>query len=245
MSENNSAAQKVITFTYQLKFDEGQDQAFTINLDYDTLNLLLPSREVLPDWTALTFHQCPNCPLEESSHPRCPVAVSLVDLFDFFKDFASYDEAEVWVRAMERTYYKRASLQDIAGALMGIYMVSSGCPILSKMRPMVIFHLPFQSWREAFYRFIAMYLFIQFILARNGKNPDWQLANFAEFYDAVEIVNQGFSERISFIEVMDGDVSINAVNLLNATGGTASMILADEDLQFWTKLILEHWDRKP
>ena len=43
----------------------------------------------------LEFQQCPNCPLKPEASPRCPVAVSLVDLMDLFKDSLSIETAEV------------------------------------------------------------------------------------------------------------------------------------------------------
>ena len=65
----------------------------------------------------------------------------------------------------------------------------------------------------------------------------------SDFYTEIEYVNQGFSERISYIQFQDGDVSINAVNLLNITGSMAIMSIEDEHLNYWDNLIMKIWGK--
>lgn len=244
MNEEKSAEKRVLRYQYRIKHDpEKEEKVFSVALDYETLGIIQDERTDLPEWTLLTFHQCPNCPLDPDGHVRCPVAKNLVEVFEFFQGFKSFDEVNVTIEALERTYVKRTPLQNVAGSLMGVYMTTSGCPILDKMRPMVQTHLPFQSMEEMLYRFVTMYLFIQFILSRNGREPDWQLKKMTDFYEEVETVNQGFSERISYIQFQDGDVSINAVNLLNITGLMAIMTIEDEDLRYWNDLVMRLWGK--
>ncbi len=66
---------------------------------------------------------------------------------------------------------------------MGIYMVTSGCPVMGKLKPMVKFHLPFASGEETSYRMVTMYLLAQFFKYKNGKEPDWDLKNLVKIYD--------------------------------------------------------------
>ncbi|UCD85659.1 MAG: hypothetical protein JSU92_05565 [Deltaproteobacteria bacterium] len=242
MNEDSTSEKRLLTITYRFRFEQQKEKEFTVRLDWETLDILHEPGDPLPEWTELSFHQCPNCPLEESLNKSCPIAVSLIDLIDFFKDFISYDEVNVWVETEERTYSKRTSLQTAAGSLMGIYMVSSGCPILNKMRPMVLTHLPFQSWEETSYRFITMYLFVQHILFRGGREPDWELKKFADFYQEVELVNQGFAKRLNAIQLPQGDVSLNAINFLHSTGSMAGMTIEVDGLEYWNKIIMAHWD---
>jgi hypothetical protein len=241
MSENSAPEKRTLGITYKIKFDPQKERSFTVHLDWETLDVLQEPRDPLPEWTELGFHKCPNCPLDESLSQRCPIAVNLIDLIDFFKDFTSYDEVDVLIETEQRNYSQRTSLQNAAGSLVGIYMVSSGCPVLNKLRPMVMTHLPFQSWEETLYRFITMYLFVQYILFRNGREPDWELKRFTEFYQEIELVNQGFAERLNAIQFTHSDVSISAVNILHSTGSMASMTIGDDDLEYWNKLILAHW----
>ncbi len=243
MRENGAPEKRLLTITYKFRFDPHKEKSFTVKLDWESLDILQQPKDSLPEWTDLNFYKCPNCPLEESLKQNCPVAVNLIELIDFFKDFVSYDEVDVWVETEERTYSKRTSLQNAAGSLMGIYMVSSGCPVLNKMRPMVLTHLPFQSWEETSYRFITMYLFVQHILFRSGRKPDWELKKFADFYKEVELVNQGFAKRLNAIQFPQGDVSLNAINFLHSTGSMAGMTIEIDGLEYWNKIILAHWDK--
>jgi hypothetical protein len=241
MSENSTPDKRTLGITYKIRFDPQKERSFTVHLDWETLDIIQEPKDPLPEWTELGFHKCPNCPLDESLSQSCPIAVNLIDLIDFFKDFASYDEVDVWIETEQRNYSQRTSLQNAAGSLVGIYMVSSGCPVLNKLRPMVMTHLPFQSWEETLYRFITMYMFVQYILFRNGREPDWELKRFTEFYQEIELVNQGFAERLNAIQFTHSDVSISAVNILHSTASMASMTIGDDDLEYWNKLILTHW----
>ena len=244
MAEEKSGEKRVLTYTYRIKYDpEKEEKVFTVNLDYETLGILLEPKAEQPEWTKLGFHQCPNCLLDEDANVYCPVARNLVELFEFFQEFKSFDEVDVKIESLERAYMKRTPLSNVAGSLMGLYMVTSGCPTLDKMRPMVQTHLPFQSMEETLYRFVTMYLFVQYIRHRNGQEPDWDLKKMSDFYTEIEYVNQGFSERISYIQFQDGDVSINAVNLLNITGSMAIMSIEDEHLNYWDNLIMKIWGK--
>jgi len=231
-----------IFFNYQIKFDDGRRKRFEVRLDKDTLDLLAEPRSDCPDWTRLGFHQCPNCALDPSLHPHCPVAANLVDLIEFFQDSRSYDECEVWIETRHRNYVKRAPLQSAASSLMGIYMVVSGCPILNKMRPMVETHLPFAAWDETCYRIISMYLTAQFFLHQRGEKPDWELNRLVEFFHDVYQVNSAFAKRLDAIKVKDGDANLNAISILNASVSITEMTIEAKDLAHWENLFLKHWE---
>ncbi len=226
---------------YLLKFPDGMEKVFTVNLDPDTLEVLLPEVESPPEWTRLDFQQCPNCLLDASAHAHCPVAVNLLELITFLKDLVSYTEVDVCVERPERTYSTHDSLQRVAGSLMGIYMVSSGCPILNKMRPMVETHLPFSTWEETLYRIITMYLFAQYFLDKNGKEPNWNLDGLVKFYDQVQKVNVSFGARLRAIPAQEGDATINAVSILSSLATMASMNIMENDLGHWERMFMDHW----
>tara|TARA_B100000686_G_scaffold86198_1_gene93073 strand:- start:90 stop:251 length:162 start_codon:yes stop_codon:yes gene_type:complete len=42
----------------------------------------------------------------------------------------------------ERCYVEHTTMTEAVSSLLGIYMVTSGCPVMDKLRPMVRFHLP-------------------------------------------------------------------------------------------------------
>ncbi|MBI2083037.1 MAG: hypothetical protein HYT76_05655 [Deltaproteobacteria bacterium] len=213
----------MIRFRYLFQFKDGSKKEFVVSLDEETLDLINPQREKPPEWTRLGFHQCPNCPLSEVRSPYCPVALNLSDLIQSFKDCLSFEEAEIRIETAERGYFKQASLQKGISSLMGIYMVTSGCPVLGSLKPMVRFHLPFASLEETQYRVLSMYLLSQFIQYRNKKEPDWDLKGLEKIYDEIEIVNKAFSERLT--SVLEQDAVANAVAILNVFAQSISFAL--------------------
>lgn len=227
------------TIGYRITFDNGERIDFAVFLDPDSLDLLRAGQGDKRKWTELGFHRCPNCDLEGPSH--CPVAVNLQDLIDFVKDLSSYEEVTVEVVTSQRTYSARAALQHVVGSLMGIYMVSSGCPILNKMRPMVETHLPFASWEETVYRAVTMYIFAQYFRRKNGQSHNWELDGLVDYYNQVQAVNNAFAERLRAIPDLHGDVSLNAVSTLSGLASIASLSIEDNDLTHWERIFMDHW----
>jgi hypothetical protein len=122
----------------------------------------------------------------------------------------------VTVETPERTYFKETTLQKGLSSIIGIYMVTSNCPVMDKLRPMVRFHLPFATPTETLFRTVSTYLTGQFLVMRDGKIPDWDLRKLIEIYKSVSLVNRGVSRRIS--KASDKDANVNAVIILHAFG---------------------------
>lgn len=197
---------------YRFKFDNWTERDFLILLDKETLSLVKPVRDICPDWTRLKNNQCANCPFHEEEHPYCPVAVNLIEIIDFFGQSMSHEEVEVIIETDERTYYKKTALQFGVSSLIGIYMVTSGCPIMDKLRPMVSFHLPFATVVETTYRVMSMYLLAQYFLYKRGHEPDMDLHKLSQTYEGIRVVNEHFCKRLLSINIQDA--SLNAlVNL--------------------------------
>ena len=207
MSKNTDDANNVITYQYRFIFGGGFERTIEVRLDKRTLNLIPTTKASYPEWTELKYFKCPNCPLDEEQHSFCPIAVNLVDLIDFFRHMISYKEVDLLVQSEERTYIKHTTLQQGISSLMGIYMVTSGCPIMEKLKPMVCYHLPFPTLKETQYRVISMYLLAQYFLYRRGKEPDLELKNLVKIYDDIQGVNKGFFQRLAHIKVMDATLN--------------------------------------
>jgi hypothetical protein len=221
------ATHETITFRYTFKLTSGPVRVFKARLDAASLRLVSSRRGVLPDWTRLESHQCPNCPLNTSKHPHCPMAAELVELVDFFSEFVSYDEVAVRLETRERAYYKLTSVQQGASSLLGIYMVSSGCPVMATLRPMVRTHLPFATMPETAYRVVSMYLTAQYFRKRRGLEPDFDLRHLGAMYEQVQVVNRSFCERLRQIE--QHDANANALVILDNFANYVSLAL-DGDL---------------
>ncbi|KQC09513.1 MAG: hypothetical protein APR62_14085 [Smithella sp. SDB] len=211
MKDGRFSSEKVI-YNYKFKFKNGVEKEFNIELESNSLNLMKTDKESYPDWTKLSCFKCPNCTLNDK-YEFCPVAVNMVDVVDYFSNFASYEPVEVIVSAPERKYIKQVDLQHGVSSLIGIYMVTSGCPILEKLKPMVRFHLPFATIQETEYRAISMYLLAQYFLYQRGIEPDWDLKKLAETYENIRLVNESFCKRLRTVE--SRDASLNAIVVLD------------------------------
>jgi len=201
------------TYNYKFIFDNGGEKEFNIELDSVSLNIIQTGDKACPEWTKLDYFKCPNCTLDERQHESCPVAVNIVDVIDSFSNFVSSEPVEVIVTADDRKYIKKVTLQQGVSSLIGIYMVTSGCPIFEKLKPMVRFHLPFATIEETKYRAISMYLLAQYFLYQHGSQPDWDLKKLAEAYENVRVVNESFCKRLRAIEAKDAN--LNAIVLLD------------------------------
>ncbi len=213
-----------LVFQYKFEFDRGHETNFEIRLDARSLEVVGDKSGTPPPWTKLKFHQCENCPLPESVE-YCPVAVNLARIVEAFRDSVSYESTIVTVKTKERTYVKKTSLQKGISSIIGIYMTTSNCPILDKLRPMARFHLPFATSEETFFRSISTYLTAQLILSRRGQVPDWTLTKLLEYYKAINLVNKGMSDRLA--KASERDATVNAIVILHSFGDGISYFIRD------------------
>ena len=202
-----------IIISYKFTKEDGSSQFFEIQLDPNNLELIHKQFTKLPDWTDLKFNQCPNCPLEKEKISYCPIAANIVDIIEIFKVSKSFENANVLITTSQREYHKEASLQQGVSSLLGMVMVTSACPILSKLRPMARFHLPFASTEETIYRAVSMYLVKQFFNMQDGKEPDWELNGLIEIYNDIHEVNKAFFKRLSSLK--GEDANVNALIILD------------------------------
>lgn len=218
---------------YEFTRPGGTPVAFTVTLDAHTgLNLAQPPKAI-PEWAKLSFQKCPNCPLNEATSPACPVALQLSEVVDAFRDMFSYDRVSARVMMAERTYERTdLAVQAALSPLIGLIMVTSGCPILGKLRPQVRFHLPFATELETIARATSMYLLAQYFVAQKGGTPDWSLEGLAEIYRATGIVNRAFANRLR--AAAPKDANVNALIRLNTFSQAMPQTIEEhmEELKF-------------
>ncbi|MBI2345625.1 MAG: hypothetical protein HYV03_01775 [Deltaproteobacteria bacterium] len=198
-----------LRYQYQFRSADGASKQFVVILDPETLAYIPMTKPPYPEWTKLAHSSCPNCPLNRRRHAHCPAAVSAIDLVEAFKGAVSYEEAEVIVTAPEREYRKRTSLQKGLAGLLGLCMVTSGCPVLAWLRPMARFHLPFASIEETEYRTVTMYLLGQYFRWKKGARPRWDLKGLVEQYQIISEVNRHFVKRLR--AAVREDAGLNAL----------------------------------
>ena len=197
----------VLLFEYEFTFQSGRKSTFTIQLNPKTLEYIPPEKRKTAEWARLENHQCANCSLKPETHPYCPIALNLVDILPEFMDMFSYEKVDVVVRIAQRTYSTNTSIQQALSSMLGIYMVSSGCPIMSNLRPMVRFHLPFASVEETIYRSVSTYLLGQYFRHIRGEEADWDLQKLIEIYRDIQQVNIDMAERLRSIPAKDANVN--------------------------------------
>lgn len=206
---------KTIRYVYRFRYDDGREKEFTVELDEQTLAVVPVENQERPEWTKLKYSQCENCPLSDDV-THCPVAVNLSRVVNAFREDVSYETSDVTVETPQRTYFKRTTLQKGLSSIIGVYMVTSDCPIMDKLRPMSRFHLPFATPVETFFRSISSYLTAQFLMMRQQKEPDWSLKKLVEIYKSINVVNRGMSQRL--LNASQKDANVNAVVILHSFG---------------------------
>ncbi len=234
------SAEHFLTLEYQFRLAGGGIKEFRIRLREPELQLVDDTRGALPDWTRLEHHQCTNCPLSKDLHPHCPVAAGMAGVIEAFRDCLSTERAEIVIRGESREYRREASLQYGVSSLMGLHMVTSGCPIMDKLRPMVRTHLPFASIDETTYRLTSMYLLAQFFVQQHGGEGDWELRRLVDLCDAVGQVNQGFSRRL--LSINPRDASLNGLASLDCFTMSTAFAVDRERLSELEAVFRPYWE---
>jgi hypothetical protein len=220
----NDREKGVLRYQYKFEFENAITIDFNVVLDEHSLELLGANDGPKPEWTRLGFSQCENCPLSKDVE-YCPVAVNLSKIVDTFRTSLSFESTVVTVKTPERTYVKKTTLQKGISSTIGIFMATSNCPVMDKMRPMARFHLPFATYIETFYRSVSAYLTAQFLISRKGAVPDWTLNRLLEYYKAINVVNKGMSNRLA--KATESDANVNAVVILHSFGDGISYFIQD------------------
>ena len=202
-----------IEIAYRFEIEGEESEVYRVTLDPVTMETLDNGQAELPEWTELTFHRCPNCPLESGRWARCPAAANMVPLIERFNQLLSFDQIQVVVLTSERKVFKRTTVQRGVCSLMGLLMASSGCPLTAFFKPMARFHLPFASTEETIWRASSTYLLAQYFQQGAGRPADLCLQGLGEIYAQIQIVNKAFAKRLR--SACRHDSMVNAIILLD------------------------------
>ena len=233
---------KDLHFKYSFDFGNGEYKTFEIRLEKDSLRQKGEKPSSYPEWALLSNFKCPNCPLEPSANKYCPLAQNLSVLIPEFYNLPSYEEVFVTVETTNRTYFKKTSLQAGVSSLLGIYMVSSGCPVMGKLKPMLYFHLPFASLDETQVRVLSMFLLSQYVQWKKGDAPDWDMLGLMDIYEQIRILNMHVCQKIANLEKKD--TSINSIVILNNFADYVTFTIDEnllEELEVFTKGFLTNY----
>ena len=195
--------------TYNLKLTDGKEYTFAVDIERQD-RIEVANKETHSFWTKLNYNQCSNCPLQASTHKHCPAALDLEEIAEKFYDIISTERADVWVHTKNRSFFKNCDVQEALKSIFGLIMASGSCPILSRLKPLAYFHLPFADLEETVHRLVGTYLIKQLLIYREGKyDPVWDLKGIEDLYRELEIVNVHFMNRLR--DASNKDASSNAL----------------------------------
>ncbi len=195
--------------TYNLKLKDGKEYTFEVDIDRKDRREEA-NKETHAFWTKLDCNRCTNCPLPASTCKYCPAALDIEEIAKKFEDIISTERADVWVHTKNRSYFKNCDVQEALKSIFGLIMASGNCPILSRLKPLAYFHLPFADLEETLHRLVGTYLIKQRLVYSEGKSePDWDLKGIEILYRELETVNIHFMNRIR--EASSKDASSNAL----------------------------------
>jgi hypothetical protein len=228
----------IIKYTFQ--FDNGLKKSFEIWLDRKSLNLKNDLEANYPDWAKLKNFKCPHCPLKDEGNDYCSIAKNISKHLEEFNSMPSFQNSKITVETESRTYFKNTSLQSGVSSMLGVIMVSSGCPIMEKLKPLLHFHLPFATLEDTQIKVLALYLLSQYISWKKGKQPDWELRNLIKIYEEIKILNLNVSKKIANLEAMD--TNINSIVILNNFAEYVALTIDDklfDEIEFYLKEFIE------
>ncbi len=202
------------TIRYCFAMPDGSEEEFLLPINSVTLELEGTLPEALPPWTALEYHQCPNCVLTPEIRPYCPLAAHIVTIVKGFEKLVSHDEVRMDVTTAERFISQKTAVQKGLSSVMGLVIATCGCPHTAFFRPMARFHLPLANDIETIYRATSMYLLAQYFLKKEGHVPDFDLNGLVQIYDNMQIINANVANRLK--AAVKTDSSVNAIIRLHA-----------------------------
>src|SRR5260221_2244623 len=177
---------------YRFDLPDGSQKSLDLTFDAADFRLSNAAPAAPPFWTALTFNQCANCPLNAADHPHCPAALQMASAIELLNALVSFDTIGVTVTQAERKVYAETTTQLAMSSVLGLIMATAGCPWADRFRPMARFHLPFASEAETVYRSVSM-----FLLARElaGANRRQRFGALADRCENPQALNRGLSRR--------------------------------------------------
>ena len=170
--------------------------------------------EKYPAWLQIKLFRCKICPLPVQSKGPCPAALSIKPVVETFADRISYEEVKTIVEINQVKMESDIAMQNTVRSLVGLLMALSACPIMEKLRPLALYHLPFSDRNQTIFRVLGMYLTSQYVRQASGLEPDWKMEGLNKLYQQISLLNGKMAERIRAAVKMDA--TINSLIVLDA-----------------------------
>lgn len=181
---------------YRLGFADGSEKQLELQLRSDSLAPVgwVPNKP--PQWTALSYNQCKNCPLNPEKVTYCPAALSLAKLVEQCHELDPLDSTTLKVTAARRVTAQTTTVQKAIGSFIGLLMATSDCPHAAFFRPLARFHQPLASESETMYRAVSAYLLAQYFRHESGQEAKLDAQGMVDIYQNLEIVNTALAGRL-------------------------------------------------
>lgn len=232
-----------IVIKYNFKLPDDTKEEYILNIDGNSLELILDDIETKPDWARLEYCQCSNCTLDVKDHPYCPIMIKLVGIVRGFDRILSHEKVVLKVVTEERYVAQKTSAQRALSSLMGLVIAASGCPHTVFFKPMARFHLPLANSEETLYRAASTYLLAQYFKTKKGNLDDngnsYDLTGLGYIYKAMQIINVSLADRLRTASVADS--SVNALVLLDMFAKVVPFFI-DESLEKLEYLFSQYID---
>lgn len=219
------APPKDLVFVYLLKDPEGKEHSFEIRIDPKTMTLKLPSTFTPPAWAKDKKFKCSVCPKIKPGHDHCHSCYNISNIVEEFKNFKSYEDIQIIVKAEDRRYVYKGDVQQGLMAILGLYIATSGCPVYSFLKPMARFHLPFASLDETVFRVTSVYLLKEYFKMKKGETPDWDFKNLVPIYEKISQANEDIINELR--SHYKNDAHSNAILILDNFSKALSFLLTD------------------
>lgn len=190
---------------YLFTMEDGR--AFQFEIDPDALRGGRGDQGDHPAWTSLGFHRCRVCELDPRRNSHCPPAVDIEGIAAEFSPMVSYERTRVVVRTPQREYAKECDVQTGLSSLFGLVMATSACPILSQLRGLAHFHLPFASDEETTFRTVGAYFLKRYFRRKKGESFDYALEELEDTYDRLQLLNMEFTGRMRAASKLDANTN--------------------------------------
>jgi len=199
-------------FHYSFSFGQGERAEFEVDESGDTS--LEDASQDYPAWVKLERFKCDLCTLPPGSRRTCPAALSVQPAVEAFANCFSFEKLKVEVRVDRLLFSGEIPAQNAVRSLVGLLLSLSSCPVLSRLRPMAHFHLPFGSRQHTAFRFLGMYLIAQRLRQLEGLAPDWEMGGLLDLFKQIHEVNRNLAERLR--DASTQDAAINSLIILDS-----------------------------
>jgi len=204
--------QAIHEISYRFIFNsKDKDLCYKVEVDASPKPLATEKPTRCPDWTLLSFKQCPNCPLNPKTHPVCPAAYAIKDIVNDCKTLLSFQDVKLEVSFANRKIESKTQVQDALSSLLGLVLANSACPQFDFFRPMAYFHLPLATAEETMFRVLSSYMLASYFQGKVSSGVD--LDPLYAVYQQLQTVNTYLAKRIESLS--EGDATQNAVVLLH------------------------------